>query len=66
MFFSKQIITVLTTLLIGAATVQAQGQDCLTLGPGNRGFNGGRCEEPRTYCGPANPDTVICCVTCPG
>ncbi|CAG8955655.1 hypothetical protein HYFRA_00010919 [Hymenoscyphus fraxineus] len=64
MFASKSLLTLLTTLLLGAATVQAQGTGCLIENPGSSGYNGGKCAGGKVNCGEAGGPAVYCCNLC--
>ncbi|KAI8267698.1 hypothetical protein K4K58_007319 [Colletotrichum sp. SAR11_239] len=62
MYFSKQILTVITALLFASAGVQA---GCTTESPGTQGFNGGKCNSDKVYCGyaPSGGYGITCCDT---
>ncbi|KAI8206158.1 hypothetical protein KHU50_000634 [Colletotrichum sp. SAR 10_65] len=62
MYFSKQILTVVTALLFASAGVQA---GCTTESPGTQGFYGGKCNSDKVFCGyaPSGGYSITCCDT---
>ncbi|KAH0429206.1 hypothetical protein CcaCcLH18_08558 [Colletotrichum camelliae] len=62
MYFTKQIVTFVTALLLASVGVQAA---CGPAVPGNKEYYGGTCAAPLHYCGasPYGGYAITCCDT---